>query len=136
MVIVLFSALSGQKLEREHKFMFSCLWGLFFGTPKLEREHRFARLGPFWAILGGLKLEFCFSEIAFFKGQQRFFYEIHAFSPILPLNSLKKLHFDTQNTGLQRFRKLKNLVFGNVPSTFFIRNRSQMLGNSVFRLLK
>ena len=112
------------------------LWGLFFGTPKLEPEHRFARLGPFWAILRGLKLEFCVSEISFFECEQRFFNEIHAFGPIWPLNSIKKLHFDSQNTGFQCFRKLQNAVFDGVPSILFLPNRSQMQGNRVFRLRK
>ena len=46
------------------------------------------------------------------------------------------MHFHSQNAGFQRFLKFQNLVFYNVRSTFFHRNRSQMQGNSVFRLLK
>jgi hypothetical protein len=127
---------SGQKLEREHEFWFLCLWGLFFGTPKLEREHRFPHFQLSLAILWGLKLEFCEFKIMFFEYQHRFCIEILAFSPNWPFKSLKKLHFQSQNTGFQRFLKLQNLVFYSVRSTFFRRNRSQMQGNSVFRLLK
>ena len=104
--------------------------------PNSSKSINFHHFGLFWAILWVLKLEFCEFKIMFFKCQHRFLSEILAFSPIWPLKSFKKMHFHSQNTGFQRFLKFQNLVFYGVRSTFFHRNRSQMQGNSVFRLLK